>query len=164
MAPEQISPNYPAASSPGAGVKGDRRMAASTALISNSYRVLLADDHERFRQEVRKILEEMPDLKVVGEAGDGWELFEHLKKSPPDLIVMDICMPNFRALEATPRIKKEYPAVKVLIMILDQAPEYVSLAAAAKADGCLLKEEAGTQLAVAIDAIRRGATYCQAVI
>jgi len=112
-----------------------------------------------FRREVRKIIEEMPDLKVVGEAGDGRELFEHLRKSPPDLIIMDVSMPNFRALEATPRIKGQYPGVKVLIMIMEQVPEYLALAAAAGAEGCLLKQDLGTHLSAAIDAIRGGATY-----
>ena len=62
--------------------------------MSDLYSILLADDHEMFRREVRKMIEEMPDLIVMGEVGDGRELFELLKKSPPDLIIMDISMPD----------------------------------------------------------------------
>ena len=127
--------------------------------ISGGYSILLADDHEMFRREVRKMLEEIPDLKVVGEAADGDELFDLLRKFPPDLVIMDISMPRCRALEATRKIKGEYPGVKVLIMIMEQAQEYLAQATAAGAEGCLLKQDLGVQLTAAIDAIRRGEKF-----
>jgi len=127
--------------------------------MMHSYSVLLADDHEMFRREIRKIIEEMAGLRVVGEVGDGQELFELLKRFTPNLVILDISMPNFRAMEATRRIKVDHPEVKVLILIMDKAQEYLAQAAAAGAEGCLLKQDTGTKLPAAIEAIRRGGTY-----
>jgi DNA-binding NarL/FixJ family response regulator len=123
------------------------------------YCIVLVDDHEMFRREVKKLIEELAGLKVIGEAGDGRELFQLLKRSNPHLVVLDISMPHFRAMEATRQIKVDYPGVKVLILVMDQAQEYLAQAAAAGAEGCLLKQEAGTKLAPAIEAIRRGGNY-----
>ena len=63
------------------------------------YRILLADDHVGFRREVRKILEEIPDIKITGEAGNRRELCELLQQSPPELVILDMSMPDLRAVE-----------------------------------------------------------------
>ena len=80
------------------------------------YLVVLADDHLLFRQGVKKIIEEVEDLQVVGEANDGLELLDLLKKTHPDLVILDIAMPNLRGLEAAREIKGLYPQVKVLLL------------------------------------------------
>ena len=84
----------------------------------NNFEILLADDHAIFRKGIRKILEEIDGVAVCGEASDGLELLELLKTTRPDLIILDISMPNLRGLEATEEIKKLYPEIKILLLTM----------------------------------------------
>jgi DNA-binding NarL/FixJ family response regulator len=127
--------------------------------MDRPYYILLADDHVGFRREVRKILEEIPGVKVTGEAGNRRELFELLRQLPPQLVIMDISMPDLRAGEGTQLIKLHYPEIKVLIMVMDQESEYLSHGLAAGAAGVLPKQYVAVQMARAIAAIRQGKIY-----
>ncbi len=127
--------------------------------MAGHYSIVLADAHSRFRREMRKILEEQPDLKVAGEAGNRQELFEILKQSPPSMVILDVSMPDLRAQEGTRLIKLHYPEVKVLIMIMDQEPEYFSHGLAAGAEGVLPKQYVAGQIFRAIAVIRQGQVY-----
>jgi DNA-binding NarL/FixJ family response regulator len=118
---------------------------------------VLADDHELIREGLRRLIEDNPDLEVVGEVGDGLELLSLLEAQVPDLVIMDIWMPNLRGIEAARRIKSRYPAVKVLILSMYR--EYLHQALAAGADGYLLKEDALRELFCAIESIRNGRSY-----
>jgi len=121
--------------------------------------ILLADDHVMFRRGVRRILQGIDQVEVVGEAGDGFELLELLKKTDPDLVILDISMPNLRGLEATREIKVINPKVKVLILTMHKDREYLYHAFAAGAEGYLLKEDAESELLAAIAILRQGRTY-----
>lgn len=121
--------------------------------------ILLADDHVMFRRGVRKIIQGMDEVEVVGEASDGFELLELLKKTAPDLVILDISMPNLRGLEATREIKIIDPKVKVLILTMHKDREYLYHAFTAGAEGYLLKEDADSELLAAIDTLRQGGTY-----
>ena len=123
------------------------------------YFILLADDHVGFRREVRKILEEIPGVKVTGEAGNRGELFELLRQSPPKLVILDLSLPDLRAREGTQFITLHYPETKVLIMVLDQESEYLLHGLAAGAAGVLPKQYVGGQIARAITAVRQGKIY-----
>ena len=123
------------------------------------YRIVLADDHAMFRQGITNILESAEDLEVVGEANDGLKLLELLKKVTPDMVILDISMPNLRGLEATREIKTIFPDVKVLILTMHRDKEYVYSAISAGAEGYLLKEDADTELFAAIDTIRKKGHY-----
>ena len=123
------------------------------------YRIIVTDDHVLFRQGLRRILEGIPDLEVIGETKDGLELLELLQKSNPDLVILDISMPNLRGLEATHEIKKTDPKMKVLILTMHKENEYLTQALSAGADGYLLKEDADTELLAAIESVRYGKTY-----
>jgi len=123
------------------------------------FSILLADDHTMFRRGVRKIIQGIVGTEVVGEAGDGFELLELLKKTSPHLVIMDISMPNLRGLEATREVKIINPAVKVLILTMHKEKEYLYHAFSAGAEGYLLKEDADSELLSAIDTLRRGGTY-----
>ncbi len=81
-----------------------------------NYQIILAEDHVRFRGEIKKIINEIPGVEVVGEVGEGHELFGLLETSRPDLVLLDISMPNLRGMQATQAIKSRYPEVKVIIM------------------------------------------------
>jgi DNA-binding NarL/FixJ family response regulator len=128
-------------------------------IMAGHYSIVLADAHSRFRREMRKILEEHPDLKVAGEAGNRQELFEILEQSTPSMVILDVSMPDLRAREGTRLIKMRYPEVKVLIMILDQEPEYFSHGLAAGAEGVLPKQYMAGQIFRAISVVRQGQVY-----
>ena len=124
-----------------------------------NYQIMLAEDHVPFRAEIKKIINEIPGVVIVGEVGEGHELFGLLETSRPDLLLLDISMPNLRGMEATQAIKFRYPEVKVILMVMDKEKEYLSHAIAAGADGILLKQNSAMDLRSAIQKIRRGEQY-----
>lgn len=121
--------------------------------------IVLADDHVMFRQGVKRIIEETPGLEVVGEANDGLELLSLLKARLPDLVLLDISMPQLRGLEATREIKKLYPRVKVILLTMHRTKEFLQQALEAGTDGFLLKEDADLDLLRAIQAVRGGGKF-----
>jgi DNA-binding NarL/FixJ family response regulator len=127
--------------------------------MKQPYRVILADDHNLVRSGLRKILEEKADLEVASEVGDGLELLSALKKINPDLIILDVSMPNLRGIEAIPEIRHVRPTVKVLMLTMHREVEYLYQAISAGADGYLLKDDAERELFSAIDNIRSGKIY-----
>jgi DNA-binding NarL/FixJ family response regulator len=129
-----------------------------------TYQIILADDHLMLRHGIKRIIEESEGLVVVGEAGDGLELLEILKKSTPDMVILDISMPKLRGLEATMEIKAMYPEVKILILTMHKNREYLMQALSARTDGYLLKEDTDTQLIAAIESIRQGKIFLSPLI
>jgi DNA-binding NarL/FixJ family response regulator len=123
------------------------------------YSIVLADDHALFRGGVKRIIKELPNLEVIGEAGDGLELLQLLKGLKPDLVILDISMPNLQGLEATREIKKLYPHIRVLLLTMHKKKEFIRQGIAEGADGFLLKEEADEVLLHAILAIREGKRF-----
>ncbi len=124
-----------------------------------SYKILLADDHALFREGVKRILESEPGLQVVGEASDGSELMELLRKSLPDLVILDISMPRLDGLKALKEIKTIYQGVKVLILTMYKSAGELLMAFSSKADGYLWKGNVCSDLFNAIDNIREGKTF-----
>ena len=123
------------------------------------YRIILADDHLLFRKGLKRIIEDSQNLSVIGEAGDGLQLLELLKKTKPDMVILDISMPKLRGLEAAHEIKSVDPDVKILILTMHRNKEYLLQALSAKADGYLLKEDTDAQLIAAIESIRGGKIF-----
>lgn len=122
-------------------------------------RVLLADDHTLVRAGLRKLLESIPDLEVVGEASDGLALLALVEQLRPDLVLMDIAMPGLNGLEATARVLKIWPDTRVLILSMHQSEEYVRQALRNGAAAYLLKDAAPDELEIAIKAVQRNETY-----
>jgi DNA-binding NarL/FixJ family response regulator len=122
-------------------------------------RVLLADDHTLVRAGLRKLLESMPDIEVVGEAGDGLALLELAEKLQPHLVLMDIAMPGLNGIEATARLVKSWPGIRVLILSMHQNEEYVRQTLRHGAVAYLLKDAAPMELELALAAVLRGETY-----
>jgi DNA-binding NarL/FixJ family response regulator len=121
--------------------------------------ILLADDHTLVRAGIRALIEQLPTVKVVGEAKDGREALRLVKERKPDLILMDVAMPGLNGLEATARVSKEFPDVRVIILSMYANEEYVREAINAGAAGYLVKRSAATELERAITAVARGEKY-----
>jgi DNA-binding NarL/FixJ family response regulator len=125
----------------------------------NPVRVLLADDHILVRAGLRKLLESLPNIEVVGEASDGLALLELAARMQPQLILMDIAMPGLNGLEATGRITKSWPDMRVLILSMHQNSEYIRQALRQGAVAYLLKDSAPMELELALKAVLNGETY-----
>jgi DNA-binding NarL/FixJ family response regulator len=125
----------------------------------DAYTIILADDHAMLREGIRKIIERIEGVLISGEANDGLELLELLKKSIPNLVILDISMPNLRGLEAIREIKKTYPQVKILVLTMHKKKEFLRQALRDGADGFLLKEDAGGELIRAVQTVRNGGKY-----
>ncbi len=128
------------------------------------YNIILADDHKMFRQGIRKILEELDDVTVIGEASDGLELLHLLKKITPHMVILDISMPNIRGIEATREIKMSNPNTKILILTMHKGRDYLYHCISAGAEGYLLKEDADTELYMAIEKIREGGVFISPIL
>jgi DNA-binding NarL/FixJ family response regulator len=123
------------------------------------YRILLAEDHSLFRELIKKNLEEIAGIEVVGEVGDGLQLLQAIKVLKPDMVIVDIGMPVLSGLEAAKTIKRDYPETKILLLTMYNSKDHLKHALEAKVDGYLLKENAFKDLITAIDMIRKGRLY-----
>jgi DNA-binding NarL/FixJ family response regulator len=122
-------------------------------------RVLLADDHVLVRAGIRALIERIPNVEVVGEASTGREALELVKSTLPNLVLLDIAMAELGGLEALPRITKDFPGVKVIILSAHANEEYVIRALRSGAAGYMLKDAATTELRLAIDSVSQDKTY-----
>jgi len=125
----------------------------------NKIRVFLADDHLILREGISSLLQKVPDIEVVGEAGDGREAVAKVAQLVPDVVLMDITMPELNGLEATRQIKQKTPQVKVLILTMHETDQYLSGMLKAGASGYVVKTTATSELISAIRAVHQGDAY-----
>jgi DNA-binding NarL/FixJ family response regulator len=123
------------------------------------YKIILAEDHVLVREGIKKIIEALPGLEVVGEVGDGPELLELLTTVAVDMVILDISLPSLPGIEVAREIKKSYPNVKILILTMHKKKEYLKNAMEAGVHGYLLKDDAPKELVNAIDKIRQELVY-----
>jgi len=122
-------------------------------------RIVVADDHTVMRAGIRLVLERQPDLHVVGEASDGRETVNAVERLHPDVVVMDIAMPNLNGIEATRQILANGVAVSIVVLSMHSDEEYVLRALKAGARGYLLKESAEADLIAAVRAVIDGKSF-----
>jgi DNA-binding NarL/FixJ family response regulator len=122
-------------------------------------KIVLADDHVLIRQGLKKLIEENKMLEVIGEAGDGLELLDVLEHVEPDLIILDISMPQLRGIEVIGEAKSLCPKVKILMITMHKSEQYFLCAMSAGANGYLLKEDSDNELLTAIDMVMEGEMY-----
>ncbi len=122
-------------------------------------KVMIVDDHAILRDGIRSLLSAQDDIIVVGEAGDGKEALEKVKRLAPDIVLMDIAMPLMDGLEATRRLNKDYPKAKVLVLTQYDNKDYIASLVKCGAQGCVPKKAAATELLSAIRAIYRGDSF-----
>lgn len=121
--------------------------------------VLLADDHAVVRDGLRAVLEGSQDMHVVGVAGNGRDAVSEAQRLHPDIVIMDIAMPELDGVEATRRIAEKCPDTRVLILSMYLSAEHIHRALQAGAQGYVLKESAGDEVVEAIRALRAGKRY-----
>ncbi len=126
---------------------------------SKPIRVLLADDHKVVCQGFRLILSRQPDVEVVGDAFNGKDAIELAARLEPDVVVLDIAMPDINGVEATRQILRNSPGTKVVILTMHKDAVYVREALRAGAKGYLLKESIDGELVAAVRAVSRGDAY-----
>jgi len=124
-----------------------------------SVRVLIVDDHAVVRSGLRLLLQAEDDLEPVGEAGTAREAIFQARELKPDVILMDVVMPDGNGLDAIPTLLHEHPETKVLMLSMQDDPQYVRQAFSAGASGYVLKEAADTEVVSAIREVARGGRY-----
>lgn len=125
----------------------------------NTITIILADDHALVRAGIRALIENIPNVQVVGEAGTGEEVIALVEKLRPTLVLMDITMPGINGIESTQRLLSQYPEVKVIILSMHLEHQYVLRVFQAGAKGYLLKGAREPELELAITSVARGETY-----
>jgi two-component system response regulator NreC len=128
-------------------------------MSARTLRILLADDHTLVRAGIRRILEGQPGLEVVAEADDGAAALEGMRKSAPDIAVLDLKMPGAERLDLVRAAKALRPAMKVIVLTMHAGPEYVARAVRGGADAYLLKDSAVQDLVAAVEAVAAGRSY-----
>jgi DNA-binding NarL/FixJ family response regulator len=127
-------------------------------------RLVLADDHTLFREGLRSLLERFPEVIVVGEATNGREVIDVVQATTPDIVLMDISMPEVDGLEATSTLTRMYPQVHVIILSMHGVGRFAEEAMRAGARGFLIKDVAAVELQEAIRVVMQGETYlCRSV-
>jgi DNA-binding NarL/FixJ family response regulator len=122
-------------------------------------RVLIADDHSLVRAGIRALLDKQPDMEVVAEASNGREALKLVRQHQPNVVLMDIAMPELNGLEAIRQLSKEFPKIQGIILSMYSDEEHVSRALQAGATGYLVKGAALAELELAIRSVARGQTY-----
>jgi DNA-binding NarL/FixJ family response regulator len=121
--------------------------------------IVLVDDHNLVRAGIRSLLQSLPGVTVVAEAANGRDAVELIESAQPDLVLMDIAMPGLNGLEATARIAKKFPRVRIVILSMNANEEYVLQAMRAGAAGYLLKDAGTAELEMAVQAVAAGEVY-----
>jgi DNA-binding NarL/FixJ family response regulator len=124
-----------------------------------SISVFIADDHTVVRDGLRLLIETQSDMKVVSEASNGREAARQVLHTNPDVVIMDLAMPELNGVEATRQIRENCPATKVIILSMHSSSEHIFQALKAGAHGYLLKESAGMEVISAIRVVHSGKRY-----
>ncbi len=127
--------------------------------MAEKLRVLIAEDHQTVREGVKMLVDSQPDMEVVGEADDGEMVLDEAKRLSPDIVVMDISMPNVNGLLATKRLRSIYPELLILTLTRHTDNGYLQQLIAAGSNGYVLKQSAPTELINAIRTVASGNAY-----
>ena len=122
-------------------------------------RILVVDDHAIMREGIRLLLGLQEDIEIVGEASDGFEAIKKVQELTPDVIIMDIAMPNMDGLEAIRRIKKKNPKIRILVLTQHDNKEYVLSAIKAGSSGYVTKSALGSELVSAVRTVYNGEAF-----
>lgn len=122
-------------------------------------RIVIAEDHAIVREGIKGLLADNPAFDVIAEASDGVDALRLVDEMSPDLLLMDLSMPNLDGLSATKQAKRKHPKLKIIILTIHDSEEYIYQVFKNGADGYVLKEAAFSELLMAIDAVTRGKKF-----
>ncbi len=132
--------------------------------MGQKIRIVLAEDHTILRQGLRALLTANDEYHVVGEASNGKEAQQCVAASSPDLVIMDLSMPNTNGTEAIRNIRRRFPEVKIITLTIHKTEEHVRAALKAGSNAYLLKDDNYSELLIAIESVISGKTYLSAAI
>lgn len=121
--------------------------------------IFIVEDHRLFREGLKAMLSPNPEYEIIGEAEDGLEAVRLIRKSKPDLVLLDLSMPRMSGFSVLREIKAELPAIKVLVLSIHESDQYVLEAFEAKADGYAIKDSSREELRMAIRTVLEGKKY-----
>lgn len=127
--------------------------------MTDIYDIFLADDHTIIRHGLRRIIEENPGYRIVGETGDALQIVPKIRTMHPDMIILDLSMPDLNGIDVVNRIRKHNKKIKILILTMHKNNDYVYECLVNGAQGYMLKEDADSELVSAIRAIKTGDIY-----
>jgi two-component system nitrate/nitrite response regulator NarL len=127
--------------------------------MNQPIRVLIVDDHPMVAQGIQSVLESFDELKIIGVLNNGRAVVDQLEELNPDVILMDLNMPEMGGLTATEMVIERRPGTRVLVLTMHDSPEYISSALAHGAMGYVLKDVPTEEIKLAIDAVMRGEKY-----
>jgi two-component system response regulator NreC len=127
--------------------------------MSGSVKIMLADDHTIVRQGLARLLEEQPNLKVIGEATNGRHAVDKATQLKPDIVIMDIAMPRLNGIEAAKKIRKHLPETKIIILSMYSHEHYIHELLESGVSGYLLKDSSGRDIIRAVHAAMKNETY-----
>jgi two-component system response regulator NreC len=127
--------------------------------VSSNIRILICDDHTLFVEGIKAMFRNESSIEIAGEARDGRQAVELMKELKPDVLLMDISMPDMNGFDATERVRKFDPNAKVLILTMHDDEELVAKCLEAGASGYIIKDAPASQLLYAIEAVYRGERY-----
>jgi CheY-like chemotaxis protein len=129
---------------------------ADSLTMKDKIRILIVDDNPILREGLKSVLSHSPIFDIVGEAADGLEAIDSVKRFLPDLVLMDLSMPRMDGITATRKIKEKWPGTKILAFTIYNTPEYLTATLEAGADGYLVKDSSQTELIQSIQVILDG--------
>lgn len=127
--------------------------------MDSKKQILIVEDHRLFREGLKAMLSPNPEYEIVGEAEDGLEAIRLIRKSKPDLVLLDLSMPRMSGFSVLQEIKAEMPGVKILVLSIHESDQYVLQAFEAKADGYAIKDSSREELRIAIRSVLEGKKY-----
>jgi DNA-binding NarL/FixJ family response regulator len=127
--------------------------------MKKPFSIVIAEDHTILREGLKSLLASQPDLKIVGEAGDGLEAIRCVRDLGPDMILLDLSMPRMTGLDAIKEIKRINPDIKIIVLTVHSSEEYILATLQAGADGYVLKEAHSAELQTAIRHVLEGRRY-----
>lgn len=127
-------------------------------------RVLLADDHAMMRDGLQALLSAAPDIEVIGSVGNGRDAVNRAIVLKPDVVIMDVTMPDMNGIEAADQLHKKHPEIRIIMLSMHSSSEHVYHALSAGASGYLLKESSGEEIVTAVHTVHAGRTYMSSAL
>ena len=127
--------------------------------MESKMKIFIVEDHRLFREGLQGMLSPVPEYEIIGEAEDGLEAVRFIRKSRPDLVLLDLSMPRMNGFSVLQEIKGAMPEVKILVLSIDESDQYVLQAFEARADGYAIKDSSREELRIAIRSVLEGKKY-----